>query len=49
MTHSEGENQSTKVNTEFIQMLELADKDMRTVYYDCIPYVQKVKESEHIK
>lgn len=30
MTHSEGGNQSTKVNTEFIEMLELADKDTRT-------------------
>ena len=35
-------NESIKMNSELTQMIEFIDKDFNG-YYNCVPYVHKVK------
>ena len=34
-------NESIETNSELTQMLNIADKDIKNSYYNCIMYVQK--------
>lgn len=43
MIHNEEKHQLIETHMEYIQIVESADKNIKNRYYNCIPYVQKIK------